>query len=159
MVRKKIFCTGLTWAAQAERKSLVPARQAQRTNQERTLSFFICPLRFTFTSVSQLAGSTPLLVSLRVTVLGPHVTLLWEKIPVSPCLWSSENWRQIYRRVQGRTFQSDNWNDFLTQKIFARGDVGRGPKIQGPQPERWFYYGGVVTTNFVTRYLGQTNKQ
>ncbi len=35
MVRKKIFCTGSSRAAKAEQKSLVPARQAQRTNLER----------------------------------------------------------------------------------------------------------------------------
>ncbi len=40
--RKKISCTGLTRAAKAEQKSLVPALQAQRTNQERIS--FICPL-------------------------------------------------------------------------------------------------------------------
>jgi hypothetical protein len=33
-VMKKIFCTGLTRPAKAEQKSLVPARQAQQTNQE-----------------------------------------------------------------------------------------------------------------------------
>ncbi len=41
-VRKKTFCTGPNRAAKAEQKSLVPARQAQRTNQERTP--FICTL-------------------------------------------------------------------------------------------------------------------
>jgi hypothetical protein len=35
-VRKKIFCTGPTRAAKAEQKSLVPERQAQRTNPSRT---------------------------------------------------------------------------------------------------------------------------
>jgi hypothetical protein len=35
-VEQKIFCTGPTRAAKAEPKSLVPARQAQRTNQGRT---------------------------------------------------------------------------------------------------------------------------
>ncbi len=39
---KNIFCTGPTRAAKAEQKSLVPARQAQRTNQGRTP--FICTL-------------------------------------------------------------------------------------------------------------------
>ncbi len=39
---KKIFCTGLTRASKTEQKSLVPARQAQRTNQRRTN--FICTL-------------------------------------------------------------------------------------------------------------------
>jgi hypothetical protein len=32
----KLFCTGPTSAAKAEQKSLVPTRQAQRTNQGRT---------------------------------------------------------------------------------------------------------------------------
>jgi hypothetical protein len=32
-IGKKIFCTGLTRAAKAYQKSLVPARQPQRTNQ------------------------------------------------------------------------------------------------------------------------------
>ncbi len=31
-----MFCTGLTRAAQAGQKSIVPARRAQRTNQGRT---------------------------------------------------------------------------------------------------------------------------
>jgi hypothetical protein len=39
---KKYFFTGRTRAAKANQKSLVPARQAQRTNQERTP--FICLL-------------------------------------------------------------------------------------------------------------------
>jgi hypothetical protein len=33
---EKISCTGSPRAAKAEQKSLVPARQAQRTNQGRT---------------------------------------------------------------------------------------------------------------------------
>jgi hypothetical protein len=41
-VRTKIFCTGPTRAAKAEQKSLVLARQAQRTNYE-SISFS-CPL-------------------------------------------------------------------------------------------------------------------
>jgi hypothetical protein len=36
VVRKIIFCTGLTRAAKAGQKSIVPARQAKRTSQERT---------------------------------------------------------------------------------------------------------------------------
>jgi hypothetical protein len=40
-VRKNILCTGPIRAAKAEQKSLVPALQAPRTNQERTP--FICP--------------------------------------------------------------------------------------------------------------------
>jgi hypothetical protein len=40
--RKIIFCTGLTRAAQAGQKSIVPERRVQRTNQGRTP--FICPL-------------------------------------------------------------------------------------------------------------------
>ncbi len=43
-VRRKIYCTGLTRAAKAEQKSLVPARQAQWTNEGRTP--FICTLWF-----------------------------------------------------------------------------------------------------------------
>jgi hypothetical protein len=39
---KNIFYHGPTSAAKAEQKSLVPARQAQQTNQGRTL--FICIL-------------------------------------------------------------------------------------------------------------------
>ncbi len=39
---EKIFCTGPTRASKAEQKSLLPARQAQRTNQESAP--FICPL-------------------------------------------------------------------------------------------------------------------
>jgi len=42
MVRKNIFCNGPTREAKGEQKSLVPARQAQGTGQERTP--FICPL-------------------------------------------------------------------------------------------------------------------
>ncbi len=41
-VRGKICCTGLTRAAKAGQKSLVPARRAQRTNQERNP--FLCTL-------------------------------------------------------------------------------------------------------------------
>jgi hypothetical protein len=41
-VGEKIFCTWSTRAAKAEQKSLVPARQAQRTNQGRIP--FICTL-------------------------------------------------------------------------------------------------------------------
>jgi hypothetical protein len=39
---KKMFCPGPTEAAKAEQKSLVPARQAQRTNQGKTS--LICTL-------------------------------------------------------------------------------------------------------------------
>jgi hypothetical protein len=39
---EKIFCIGVTRAAKAKQKSLVPARQAQRTNQKRTS--LICTL-------------------------------------------------------------------------------------------------------------------
>ncbi len=39
--RKMIFCTGLTRAAKAGQKSIVPVRQAQRTNQGRAP--VICP--------------------------------------------------------------------------------------------------------------------
>jgi hypothetical protein len=39
---EKIFCTGPARAVKAEQKSLVPARQAQRSNQGRTP--FICTL-------------------------------------------------------------------------------------------------------------------
>ncbi len=42
-VRKIIFCTGLTRAAKAGQKSIVPARKAQRTNQGMTS--FICTPR------------------------------------------------------------------------------------------------------------------
>jgi hypothetical protein len=50
-----IFCTGPTRAAKVEQKSLVPTRQAQRTNQERTT--FICtlcvPIYLSFNSSQQ----------------------------------------------------------------------------------------------------------
>jgi hypothetical protein len=39
---EKILCTGTTRVAKTEQKSLVPARQAQRTNQGETP--FICTL-------------------------------------------------------------------------------------------------------------------
>ncbi len=49
---EKLFCTGPTRAAKAEQKSLVPARQAQRSKQGRTP--FICtlwvPIRLSFNS-------------------------------------------------------------------------------------------------------------
>jgi hypothetical protein len=38
-VRKTIFCTGPTRAAKTKQKSLVPAQQAQRTNQGNDLVF------------------------------------------------------------------------------------------------------------------------
>ncbi len=40
-VMKKIFCTGPTREAKAGQKSLIPARQTQRTRQGRTLSFVL----------------------------------------------------------------------------------------------------------------------
>jgi hypothetical protein len=52
-VRKIIFCTGLTRAGQ---QSIVPARQAQRTNQGRTP--FICTLRFPICLSFSTAGVT-----------------------------------------------------------------------------------------------------
>jgi hypothetical protein len=55
---KKIFCTGPTRAAKAEQKSLVPARQAQQTNQGRNLSFVL--FEPPFTSVSTVSRATPL---------------------------------------------------------------------------------------------------
>jgi hypothetical protein len=64
MVMKNIFCAGPTGAAKAEQKSLVPARQPQRVNQGRTLSFvfFDSP----FASVSRVSRSHPSLVSLTI---------------------------------------------------------------------------------------------
>jgi hypothetical protein len=56
----KIFCTGLTEAAKAEQKSLVPARQVQRTNQGRSppsICTLWVPVRLSFNSQ---AGATPL---------------------------------------------------------------------------------------------------
>ncbi len=57
---KKIFCTGSTRAAKTEQKSLVPARQAQRTNQG--MPPFICTLwvPFAFTSVATVSRGHPL---------------------------------------------------------------------------------------------------
>ncbi len=51
-VRKKIFCIGPTRAATAGQKSLVPARQAQQTNQGRTHFIFIhwVPIYLSFNS-------------------------------------------------------------------------------------------------------------
>jgi hypothetical protein len=64
--RKKIFCTGPIRPAKAEQKSLAPARQAQRTNQERTP--FICPLWVPiYLSFNSQQGLHPYLVSLGVT--------------------------------------------------------------------------------------------
>jgi hypothetical protein len=58
-VRKQIFCTGPTRAAKAEQKSLVPARQAQQTNEGRSL--FICTLWApTHLSFNKSAGVSPL---------------------------------------------------------------------------------------------------
>jgi hypothetical protein len=64
----KIFCSGPTRAAKTEQKSLVLARQAQETNQERIP--FICTLWDSFTSVSTVSRGHPSLVSL-VTLLQP----------------------------------------------------------------------------------------
>ncbi len=61
-VRKKIFFTGPNRAAKAEQKSLVPARQDQRTNQEGPLSFVL--FESPFTSVSTINRVHPSLVSL-----------------------------------------------------------------------------------------------
>jgi hypothetical protein len=52
----------------AEQKSLVPARQAQRTNVGRTLSFVL--LESPFTSVSTISRGHPSLVSLDRTNAG-----------------------------------------------------------------------------------------
>jgi hypothetical protein len=41
-----MFCTGLTRAAKAKQKSLVPVQLAQRTNQERTLHLYSLSLHF-----------------------------------------------------------------------------------------------------------------
>ncbi len=76
--RKKIFCTGPTTAVKAEKKSLVPARQALRTNQGRTT--FICtlwvPIHLSFNS-----QQGPPLYSLSVLAkLGPQ-SQLWLHAP------------------------------------------------------------------------------
>jgi hypothetical protein len=52
------FCIGATRAAKAKQKSLVPARQAKRTNQEFVL------FESSFTSVSTVSRDHPSLVSL-----------------------------------------------------------------------------------------------
>ncbi len=59
--KKNIFFIGPTRAAKAEQKSLVPARQAQQTNQPLSLVLFESP----FISVSKSAGAIPLYCSLR----------------------------------------------------------------------------------------------
>jgi hypothetical protein len=50
-LRKIIFCTGLTRAAKAGQKSILPARRAQRINQGRIP--FICPPFFSVSTVSR----------------------------------------------------------------------------------------------------------
>ncbi len=116
-------------------KSLVPARQAQRTNQERAPSFV--PIHLSFNSeqgppLSSISGGAS--CHSLVKIISGFPLVQFRELEAS--------------RVQGRTFQSDNWNDFLHQKMFARGWFG-GPKVQGPQPERWFCYRRVVKPDFV----------
>jgi hypothetical protein len=65
-VRKTIFCVGLTRAAKAGQKSLVPARQAQRNNQVRTPFHFVL-FESPFASVSTVSKGHPSLVSLVFT--------------------------------------------------------------------------------------------
>jgi hypothetical protein len=67
--RKKIFVLGRPGAAQAEQKSLVPARQAQGTNQGRNP--FICR-ESPFTSVSTVSKGHPFIVSLADTSTEPY---------------------------------------------------------------------------------------
>jgi hypothetical protein len=62
-VRKNILCTGPTGAAEAEQKSLVPARQAQQTNQEEGL-LSLYSLSPHLPQFQQSAGTTPLYNSL-----------------------------------------------------------------------------------------------
>ncbi len=61
---KNIFCTEQTKAAEAEQKSLVPTRQAQRTNQGRPLLFVL--FESPFPSVSTVSRGHTSLVSLRI---------------------------------------------------------------------------------------------
>ncbi len=78
-MRDKISCIGLTRAAKAEQKSLVPARQAQRTNQERTP--FICNHSPQF---QQSAGATPFYCSLSGTLLAlRHSVFQVEPLPIT----------------------------------------------------------------------------
>jgi hypothetical protein len=56
MVRKIIFSTGPTRAAKAGQKSLVLARQAQRTNQERA-PFHLYSLSLRLPQFQQVAGA------------------------------------------------------------------------------------------------------
>jgi hypothetical protein len=49
-VRKIIFCTGLTRAAKAGKKSIVPARRVQQTNQGRTPINCQVPIHLSFNS-------------------------------------------------------------------------------------------------------------
>jgi hypothetical protein len=56
-----MFCTGPTRAVKAEQKPLVPARQAQRTNQERRLFVLF---ESSLTQVPTVSKGHPSLVSL-----------------------------------------------------------------------------------------------
>ncbi len=66
-VRKIIFCTGLTSAAKAGKKSIVPARRVQRTSQERS-PYQLSTLSPHSPQFQQSEGATPSLVSLNTTV-------------------------------------------------------------------------------------------
>jgi hypothetical protein len=64
---EKIFCNGPTRAAKSEKKSLVPALQAQQPIQEGPLSFVL--FESPFTSVSAVSRGHPSLVSLIIIVI------------------------------------------------------------------------------------------
>jgi hypothetical protein len=98
---EKIVCTELTSAAKTEQKSLVPARQAQRTNQGRGPLLYVL-LESPFASVSTVSRGHPSLVSLckPLTYAIPwHFVWFICGIKMMCFLWNSTRFQQLFLLV------------------------------------------------------------
>ncbi len=134
-VRKIIFCSGLTRAAKAGQKSIVPARQTQRTNQGRIP--YICtprvPIHLSFNSqqgqpLSNLSGRTdqesPFTSVSTVSRGHPSLISLAAQIMVGIfyviCKFSGRNWRVKPEARIGTEFRRKKYlkNWFVQTSIF-----------------------------------------
>ncbi len=114
VVRKKIFCTGHRLEQPRQNKNLLYRHdKPNEPTKKGPLSFVLFESTLNFNSeqgppLSSISG-------------GPSCHSLVKTISGFPLVQFRELEANTYSRVQGRTFQSDNWNDFLHQKMFARG--------------------------------------